>query len=150
MLPREKMMHFGASALTETELLALLLRTGCQGLNVMDFSHQLLDQFAGLNGLLTTEHKELISIKGLGPAKATQLSAILEICRRVLSQKLAKSDIITSPDSTRKYLQLHFQGLEREEFVCLPVPGYPASHHRFRNTFSRNIKLGNGSPSGGS
>ena len=113
------MMRFGASALTEAELLALLLRTGCQGLNVLDLSQQLLDQFEGLNGLLTTEHQELVSIKGLGPAKATQLSAILEMCRRVLSQKLGKSDVITSPDSTREYLQLHFQGLEREEFACL-------------------------------
>ncbi|WP_366139484.1 DNA repair protein RadC [uncultured Endozoicomonas sp.] len=119
MLPREKMMSLGASALTETELLAILLRTGCQGLNVLDLSAQLLSQFKGLNGLLTTEHQELVAIKGLGPAKATQLSAILEMCRRVLNQKLAKSDVITSPNSTREYLQLHFQGLEREVMACL-------------------------------
>ncbi|MFK0573625.1 RadC family protein [Endozoicomonas sp.] len=119
LLPREKMLAMGPAALTEPELLALLLRTGCQGVNVMELADQLLEQFNGLEKLLTAQHQQLIAIKGLGPAKATQLSAILELCRRVLRQKVAQSDIITSPKSTREYLQLHFQGLQREEFACL-------------------------------
>ncbi|USE36889.1 DNA repair protein RadC [Endozoicomonas sp. SCSIO W0465] len=109
----------GPSALTEAELLALLLRTGHQGMNVMALASHLLEQFGGLEKLLTTRHQRLMSVKGLGPAKATQLSAILELCRRVLREKVATSDIITSPKSTREYLQLHFQGLQREEFACL-------------------------------
>lgn len=119
MLPREKIQVMGPSALTEAELLALLLRTGCQGTNVMELANRLLEQFGGLEKLLTAQHQRLMSIKGLGPAKATQLSATLELCRRVLREKVAKSDIITSPESTREYLQLHFQGLQREEFACL-------------------------------
>ncbi|WP_419534017.1 UPF0758 domain-containing protein [Endozoicomonas sp.] len=77
----------GPSALTEAELLALLLRTGCQGMNVMELASLLLEQFGGLDKLLTTRQQQLMSIKGLGPAKATQLSATLELCRRVLWKK---------------------------------------------------------------
>lgn len=119
LLPREKMLAMGPAALTECELLAILLRTGCQGVNVMELANHLLERFNGLEKLLTTPHQQLISIKGLGTAKATQLSAILELCRRTLHQKVMQSDIITSPESTREYVQLHFQGLQREQFACL-------------------------------
>ncbi|MGO0309440.1 RadC family protein [Endozoicomonas acroporae] len=119
LLPREKILAMGPSALTEAELLALLLRTGCQGMNVMELASHLLEQFGGLEKLLTTRHQHLMSVKGLGPAKATQLSATLELCRRVLREKVANSDVISSPESTREYLQLHFQGLQREQFACL-------------------------------
>lgn len=119
MLPREKMLAHGPAALTESELLALLLGTGCQGMSVTALASHLLEQFGGLEKLLTTGHKRLMTVKGLGPAKATQLGAILELCRRVLDAKLTKSDIISSPEVTKEYLQLHFQGLEREQFACL-------------------------------
>lgn len=119
MLPREKMLALGPGALTESELLALLLGTGCQGMSVTALASHLLKQFDGLEKLLTTSHQRLMKVKGLGPAKATQLGAILELCRRVLDAKLAKSDIISSPEVTREFLQLHFQGLEREQFACL-------------------------------
>ena len=117
--PREKLLNLGPQALTDAELLALLLRTGCQGMNVIDLSDHLIHRFGGLNKLLNSEHSELIKIKGLGQAKITQLNAILELCRRVLSQKLSKTDILNSPDATRQYLQLHFQKMEREQFACL-------------------------------
>lgn len=119
MLPREKMLTLGPGALTESELLALLLGTGCQGMSVTTLASHLLEQFGGLEKLLTTGHQRLMTVKGLGPAKTTQLGAILELCRRVLDAKLARSDIISSPEVTREYLQLHFQGLEREQFACL-------------------------------
>ena len=117
--PREKLLSSGPQSLTDAELLALLLRTGCQGMNVIDLSDHLIQRFGGLSSLLNTKHDELIKVKGLGQAKITQLNAILELCRRVLSQKLSNSDILNSPDSTRQYLQLHFQGMEREQFACL-------------------------------
>lgn len=117
--PREKLLSLGPQALTDAELLALLLRTGCQGMNVIELSDHLIQRFGGLSKLLGTEHQQLIKIKGLGNAKITQLNAILELCRRVLSQQLSERDTLDSPDATRQYLQLHFQGLEREEFACL-------------------------------
>ncbi|OED40542.1 hypothetical protein ACH42_16170 [Endozoicomonas sp. (ex Bugula neritina AB1)] len=117
--PREKMLRFGAKSLTDAELLALLLRTGCQGMDVIALSEHLIQRFGGLSKLLNTEHDKLVKIKGLGQAKITQLNAILEICRRVLNQKLNNTDALDSPDTTRQYLQLHFQGMEREQFACL-------------------------------
>lgn len=117
--PREKLLTLGPRALTDAELLALLLRTGCRGMNVIELSGHLLQRFNGLNNLLTTNYRELSDIKGLGQAKITQLHAILELCRRVLSQKLQESDVLNSPETTRQYLQIHFQGLQREQFACL-------------------------------
>ena len=117
--PREKLLNLGPGALTDAELLALLLRTGCQGMNVIDLSDHLIQRFGGLSKLLNAEHSELSKIKGLGTAKITQLNAILELCRRVLTQKLNHSDTLNNPDATRHYLQLHFQGAEREQFACL-------------------------------
>ncbi len=113
------MLALGPAVLTEAELLALLLGTGYQGMSVTAMASHLLEQFDGLEKLLTSGHQRLMMVKGLGPAKATQLGAILELCRRVLDARLAKSDIISSPEVTREYLQLHFQGLEREQFACL-------------------------------
>ena len=117
--PREKLLALGSHSLTDSELLALLLRTGCKGMNVIELSDYLLQHFNGLNNLLSTDHRKLSAIKGLGQAKTTQLAAILELCRRVLKQKLQDADIINSPQATREYLQIHFQGLSRERFGCL-------------------------------
>ncbi len=117
--PRERLLSFGPQTLTDTELLAILLRTGFQGMNVIELADHLIQHFGSLNALLTVHHQQLTEIKGLGKAKATQLNAILEICRRVLRQQVNDSDVINSPDTTREYLRLHFQGLQREEFACL-------------------------------
>lgn len=117
--PREKMMALGAQSLTDAELLALFLRTGCQGMNVIQLAQSLITRFGGLDRLLSAQHQQLLKVKGLGPAKSTQISAVLELCRRILSRKVTQTDIINSPEATCQYLQLHFQGAEREEFACL-------------------------------
>ncbi len=117
--PREKLLKYGPEILADEELLAILLRTGCQGMHVMELSSDLLRRFGGLDGLLSAECHRLQSIKGLGDAKVSQLVAILELCRRVLSRKLEHVDALTKPDETRDYLKLHFQGLEKEVFACL-------------------------------
>ncbi len=117
--PREKLLTHGPRSLSDAELLALLLRTGCQGMNVIQLSDHLIQRFGGLNRLLNSDHQELIKIKGLGTAKITQLNAILELCRRVLSQKLQQGSLMNSPEAARDYLQLHFQDEEREQFACL-------------------------------
>ncbi|WP_062264605.1 RadC family protein [Endozoicomonas arenosclerae] len=117
--PREKLISQGPSALSDAELLAILLRTGYKGTNVLTLASQLIHHFQSLDGLLSASPTQLKTLKGLGKAKATELSAILEICQRVLSEKLSQKSIINSPDATRQYLQLHFRGIQREEFACL-------------------------------
>lgn len=88
-------------------------------MDVMTLSHHLIKRFGSLDALLSISQQQLQALRGLGKAKASELSAILEICRRVLAQRVEQQDVIKSPDATRQYLQLHFRGLEREEFACL-------------------------------
>ena len=78
--PREKLLARGAAALSDTELLALLLRTGLAGKGVMTLAQELVETFGGLAGLLHTDARALGRITGLGgPAKRSQLVAVLEL-----------------------------------------------------------------------
>ena len=141
------MMSLGPEALTETELLAILLRTGCQGLNVMELSHQLLDQFHGLEKLLTTKHHDLMAIKGLGPAKATQFSAILELCRRMLHQKMAQNRRHFQSGFDPQLSATPFSGVGTGG-LCLPVSGCPPPGDCSGNVISGNVNHSNGAPEG--
>ncbi|MGI9279506.1 MAG: RadC family protein [Endozoicomonas sp.] len=117
--PREKLLSQGPAALSDAELLAILLRTGYKGTHVLTLANHLIQHFQSLDGLLSASPSQLKALKGLGNAKATELSAILEICQRVLSEKLSEQSTINSPEATRRYLQLHFRGSQREAFACL-------------------------------
>ena len=86
--PRERLLRLGASSLQNTELLAIALRTGVPGLNVLDLSSQLLDRFRGLRGLLGASPEELLAVPGLGTAKACALAAILELAKRAIEEEL--------------------------------------------------------------
>ena len=83
--PREKLLARGPGALSDAELLALLLRTGLPGKNALQMGQELLDQFGGVAGLLHTGADALKSIKGLGPAKRAEIVAVLELARRVFA-----------------------------------------------------------------
>ena len=85
--PREKLLARGAGALSDAELLALLLRSGIRGKNALQMGQELLDAFGGVAGLLHTAPQALGSIKGLGPAKRAEIVAVLELARRALSCK---------------------------------------------------------------
>jgi len=118
--PREKLMARGASALGDVELLALLLRTGMVGKNVLQLAQELLDTFGGLSGLLNTGLDDLKRIKGLGgTAKRAELTAVLELARRALAEKLKVREIFTSPEAVRHYLQLHLAARPHEVFAVM-------------------------------
>ena len=78
-LPREKLLSRGADALSDAELLAILLRTGLAGCSVLQLSQHLLEHFAGLAGLLHASAQDLARIKGLGPAKRAEMLAVMEL-----------------------------------------------------------------------
>jgi len=80
--PREKLLARGPASLADAELLALLLRTGLAGRGVLQFAQSLLDDFGGLAGLLAAPPESLGRVRGLGPAKRAELSAVTEIARR--------------------------------------------------------------------
>jgi hypothetical protein len=96
--PREKLLARGPAALSDAELLALLLRTGIAGKNVLQMSQELLDTFGGVAGLLHTTATDLQRIKGLGgAAKRSQLIAVLELARRALAENLRQKTVFETP-----------------------------------------------------
>jgi DNA repair protein RadC len=118
--PREKLMARGAAALADVELLALLLRTGTAGKNVLQLAQELIDRFGGLAGLLDARLDELGRVKGLGgSAKRAELAAVLELARRAMGQQLREREAFHSPDTVGRYLQLHLAHLPHEVFAVL-------------------------------
>ena len=93
--PREKLARLGASALSDSELIAILLRTGIPGSNAIDVARTLLSRFQSLGGLARCSVKEIASIKGVGPAKAVQLAAAFGLGSRLARESLTKSKIDT-------------------------------------------------------
>jgi DNA repair protein RadC len=117
--PREKLLARGPASLADAELIALLLRTGLPGTSVLQLAQQLLTEFGGLTGLLQAEPDDLKRIKGLGPAKRAEMSAVLELARRSLAQELMQRPLFDSTTRVKEYLRLQIGGREHEVFVVL-------------------------------
>jgi DNA repair protein RadC len=117
--PREKLLARGPEALADAELIALLLRTGLKGRSVLQLAEQMLTEFGGLTGLLQATPDDLKRIKGLGPAKRAEMSAVLELARRSLAQELMQRPVFDSPTRVKDYLRLQIGGKPHEVFVVL-------------------------------
>jgi DNA repair protein RadC len=117
--PREKLLARGAGALSDAELLALLLRTGLPGKNALQMGQELMNTFGGLAGLLHTTPEALKSIKGLGPAKRAEIVAVLELARRALAEELREKTLFDTPQAVRDYLQLQLGSRLHEVFAVL-------------------------------
>lgn len=140
--PREKLAARGPSALSDIELLAIVLRTGMAGKGVLQLAQELLQLpgRAGLSGLLQAGHADLKAIKGLGPSKCAQLLAVLELARRAMAEQLRERPALASPEAVARYLQLHLAARQHEVFAVL----FLDSQHRlialeemFRGTLTR-------------
>ncbi len=112
--PRERLEHYGAAALSTTELLAIILRVGTKDENVIRLSQRLLTSYGGLAGLAHAPFSELTEFKGLGPAKATQLKAAFELGRRLLVAAPAERPTVKSPADAANLVLLEMAGLEQE------------------------------------
>jgi DNA repair protein RadC len=117
--PREKLLARGPGALSDAELLALLLRTGLAGKGVLQLAQELLEGFGGLAGLLHASAEDLKRIKGLGPAKRAELVAVLELARRALAEQLRERAALDTPQAVKDYLQLHLAHKKHESFAVL-------------------------------
>nr|WP_312989057.1 DNA repair protein RadC [Comamonas koreensis] len=128
--PREKLLAKGAGALTDAELLAILLRTGMAGKSVLQWAAELLaprqpdalgnvGSFGGINGLLQASSAELSQVKGLGPAKRAELIAVLELARRAMAQQLQQRSLLSSASTVKAYVQLHLAHKQHEVFAVL-------------------------------
>ena len=124
--PREKLLARGASALTDAELLAILLRTGMAGKGVLQWAEELLaplgtstSSFGGLAGLLQASSADLSRVKGLGPAKRAELIAVLELARRAMAQQLMQRTVLDGAATVKAYVQLHLAHKQHEVFAVL-------------------------------
>ncbi|PKE27784.1 hypothetical protein CWS43_25355 [Rahnella sp. AA] len=117
--PREKLLQQGAKRLTDQELLAIYLRTGCQGMHVMALAKNLLEKFGSLHQLLMADFESMVGIKGMGVAKFAQLVAVSELSRRSYLRHLNAENAMLSPEVIREYLQNLLVFREREVFLVL-------------------------------
>ncbi len=117
--PREKLIQAGPAALTDTELLAIFLRTGCAGSSAVDIARTLLHRFGGLQALLSASKDEVCQVEGLGPAKFSQLQAVLELGRRYLGEGLKQGLLMDSATAAREYLQAQLGHRAQEVFAVM-------------------------------
>ena len=118
--PREKLLARGPAALSDSELLALLLRTGTRERGVLQMAQDVLERFGGLAGLLHASADELRAVHGLGgPAKRAELLAVMELARRALGEQLKDREVFGSPEAVKSYLQLHLARRPHEVFAGL-------------------------------
>jgi DNA repair protein RadC len=112
--PRERLLSVGPQALSTTELLAITLRTGTGGENVLRLAERLLAQCNGLAGVARASVKELCEVRGIGPAKAIEIKAALEIGRRLLATAPEERPRVTSPADAANLLMAEMMLLEQE------------------------------------
>ena len=118
--PRERLLAHGAEALSDAELLAIFLRVGVRGKSAVDLARDLLGHFDGsLGRLAQASPRALAKLPGLGPAKASQLAATLELARRALSEEMKSGDLLASPAAVRDWLRLRMGALPYEAFAAL-------------------------------
>jgi DNA repair protein RadC len=117
--PREKLLERGPAALTDVELLAILLRTGVRGTPVLEFARGWLAETGGLDRLVSADVGQLLRRKGIGAAKAAAVAAALEIGRRIARERLEGRPVLDRPDLVADFLR-RVHGRERVElFGCL-------------------------------
>lgn len=119
--PQERLEKHGAAALSDTELLAMLLRSGTHGHDVLTLASRLISEAGSLAGLIAWTEKDFRRLKGIGRVKALQLLTVMEIARRVLSQQAGDAPLLESADLVAAYFAPIATGLQVEKFwvLCL-------------------------------
>lgn len=117
--PRERMLKFGASHLSNQELLAILLGSGTKQESVMDLSNRVLMHFEGIKLLSDAAIEEFTAIKGIGPAKGITMLAAIELGKRMSRYKPDERYIIRSPEDGADYIMEEMRSLMQEHFVVI-------------------------------
>lgn len=118
MLPREKALHLGFEALTDEEVLAIILKTGYKGVSITKLCQKLIADY-GLMGLMRMDYNQLITIKGIHQAKALELLACLEIVKRVFTNQNKDKSVIKHKADIYQWLMLKLGLLNQEQFIVL-------------------------------
>jgi DNA repair protein RadC len=117
--PRERLANLGAGALSDAELLAILLRVGVQGENAVDVGRRLLQELGGLAGLHRAAFEDVLGQKGIGPAKAAQIKAAIELGRRMAAALPEDRPAVHSPGDAANLVLYEMGVLEQEELRVL-------------------------------
>ena len=138
--PREKLLERGAHALSDAELLALLLGSGTRGLSAVELARTLIADFGSLRSLLAADGPQALARAGVGPARYAVMQAALELTRRHFREALRLGPALAAPELTRTFLQAQLRDRPYEVFCCL----YLDNRHRliafeelFRGTIDR-------------
>jgi DNA repair protein RadC len=115
----EKLLQHGSGSLSDAELLAIFLRTGVSGKSAVDLARHLLSEFGSLRALLEADLRAFCRQLGLGPAKFSQLQAVLEMSRRHLAERLRRESALESPQAVRDYFKALLRHEPHEVFGCL-------------------------------
>ena len=119
--PQERLEQYGADALSDREILAMILRSGPKGTDVLTLSGQLIDQAGSLSSLLRWSAEDFKKIHGIGPVKALQLLAVMSFAKRILKEDNSDETIFDSPEIVKQHFRTLVAGLEVEKFwvLCL-------------------------------
>lgn len=138
--PREKLLERGAHALSDAELLAVLLGSGTRGHSAVELARALITHFGSLRELLSAERTRSCALVGIGPARYAILKAAVELARRHFREALHSGPALAAPEATRTFLQAQLRDRPYEVFCCL----YLDNRHRliafeelFRGTIDR-------------
>jgi DNA repair protein RadC len=116
--PRERLLQEGADKLSDAQLLGIILRTGAGGKTAIDVGRELLDRFGGIAGIARAGISELCSVQGIGPAKAAEIKAAMELGRRHQRPTLAGASLCASQE-VAEYFHPRLRDIKKEEFRCV-------------------------------
>lgn len=119
--PRERLIRHGADVLGDAELVAIILGSGQPGENVLDFARRILEMLGGVTALARADAALLQSVKGLGPARAAQLTAAIELGRRVQRADPDSRPLLGSPEAAAALLGPRLAGKAKEEVYAIPL-----------------------------
>jgi DNA repair protein RadC len=119
--PQQRFENYGAAALSDTELIAIMLHSGIRGHSVLGLASQLIGQAGSIAGLASWQPEDFQRLKGIGRAKGQQLAAVIEIARRMMKQPDTEAPLLNRPELIAEYLAPYAKGIEVEKFwvLCL-------------------------------
>ncbi len=119
--PQERLERLGPSALSDSELIAMILRSGSKGINVLNVASSLVNLAGSLSGMISWTDSEFMRIKGIGKVKSLQLLVVIEICRRISAAGDEVLPILDTPENVFKFMRSQLIGLEVEKFWSLSL-----------------------------
>jgi DNA repair protein RadC len=134
--PRERLIRHGGAALSDSQLLAIILRTGSGGHGVMDLAISLMDHFKTLQAVENASVADLSAIKGIGTAKIAQIKAAFELGRRLMAESKDSNPFFLSAASVHSCFAPMFKNMKKELFLCLLLDA--------KNRLIKDVKISEG------